>query len=482
MFAGGNPNFNFSGPSPYQTSTPGGFSAASPPPASGAPAASYAPGGYGAGGAQGGWQGGMQGTGYYGNDPFGYTGGSFMTPYTQPMPALPNLNMNPGGGGGAFAPTMGAFNYRPMSRFEFDAPDAFGAYSGFQRFDNGPAFTYDPFRPRDPFTAPSYDEATNDPGYQFRLKQGQQMLENSAAAGGVLRTGGTAKGLIDYGQQAASQEYQNVYNRRASEYDRTYGNEAGAYGINRGNAAENFDRNLSNRFQTHQANQMNNLSAYQANQATAHNNARNQLDAANLGWQVHSGTWNANQQNALQGWNSQMQLYNAASMHNAGAGAAGAAAANAAAQQNYQNQMGQWTAGQGNFWGNQQNQFNMLSGIAGMGQGAAGTMGNWAGQFGGNMGNYAGAWGNNMMNAGTNMGNWAGGYAGNLGNLYTGGANAQAAGVMGGANAWGNAFNNIGNLAGGAGMYFGTQQPNGWSGFTGNPSFTGNPNMQYGGW
>ncbi len=52
-----------------------------------------------------------------------------------------------------------------------------------------------------------------DPGYQFRLDQGNQALERSAAARGVLASGGTLKGLTDYSQGAASQEYSNAYNR-----------------------------------------------------------------------------------------------------------------------------------------------------------------------------------------------------------------------------------------------------------------------------
>ena len=57
-----------------------------------------------------------------------------------------------------------------------------------------------------------YDWKT-DPGYQFRLEQGQMALERSAAAGSGARGGASLKGAIEYGQEFASQEYQNVYNR-----------------------------------------------------------------------------------------------------------------------------------------------------------------------------------------------------------------------------------------------------------------------------
>ena len=52
-----------------------------------------------------------------------------------------------------------------------------------------------------------------DPGYAFRLKEGMRGLENSAAARGLLSSGSTLKGITDYGQGMASQEYGNAYNR-----------------------------------------------------------------------------------------------------------------------------------------------------------------------------------------------------------------------------------------------------------------------------
>jgi hypothetical protein len=51
------------------------------------------------------------------------------------------------------------------------------------------------------------------PGFQFRLAEGQKALERSAAAKGTLLTGGTAKALTRYGQDFASNEYNNRYNQ-----------------------------------------------------------------------------------------------------------------------------------------------------------------------------------------------------------------------------------------------------------------------------
>lgn len=78
------------------------------------------------------------------------------------------------------------------------------------------------YQPPPAFVAPTMDQALSDPGYQFGVQQGQRMLEGSAAARGLARTGGTMKSLIDYGQQAAQQQYGQVYDRAAGEWARNY--------------------------------------------------------------------------------------------------------------------------------------------------------------------------------------------------------------------------------------------------------------------
>lgn len=52
-----------------------------------------------------------------------------------------------------------------------------------------------------------------DPSYQFRLQQGVNGLDASAAAKGGLLSSGHMKDLTDYSQGLASTEYQNMYNR-----------------------------------------------------------------------------------------------------------------------------------------------------------------------------------------------------------------------------------------------------------------------------
>jgi hypothetical protein len=56
-----------------------------------------------------------------------------------------------------------------------------------------------------------------DPGYTFRMSEGMKGLERSAAARGGLLSGATMKGIQRYGQDMASQEYQNAFNRYQAE-------------------------------------------------------------------------------------------------------------------------------------------------------------------------------------------------------------------------------------------------------------------------
>jgi hypothetical protein len=54
---------------------------------------------------------------------------------------------------------------------------------------------------------------TKDPGYDFRMQQGQRALDSSAAARGGALSGAAIKGSLRYGQDFGSGEYQNAYNR-----------------------------------------------------------------------------------------------------------------------------------------------------------------------------------------------------------------------------------------------------------------------------
>ena len=59
----------------------------------------------------------------------------------------------------------------------------------------------------------------NEPGYQARYQMGLQGLERGAAAQGSILSGGTQKALARYGQDYASNEYSNAYNRALQTYN-----------------------------------------------------------------------------------------------------------------------------------------------------------------------------------------------------------------------------------------------------------------------
>jgi hypothetical protein len=98
----------------------------------------------------------------------------------------------------------------------------------------------------------SYNAMTADPGYQFRLSEGMKALGHKAGAGGGLVSGQSLKGLQDYAQNSASNEYTNAFNRYQAERQarlgplqslagvgqtaaNTIGANAGTYGTNVGN-------------------------------------------------------------------------------------------------------------------------------------------------------------------------------------------------------------------------------------------------------
>jgi hypothetical protein len=72
------------------------------------------------------------------------------------------------------------------------------------------------------FTAPTAEQAAQTPGYQFQLQQGEQALQNSAAARGGLLSGQTLGDLNNYAQGVASTNYQNVFNNAQSQYQSAY--------------------------------------------------------------------------------------------------------------------------------------------------------------------------------------------------------------------------------------------------------------------
>lgn len=64
-------------------------------------------------------------------------------------------------------------------------------------------------------------DLNQDPGYAFRMSEGLKALDRQAAARGGLMSGSALKGAQRFGQDLASQEYQNAYNRALTKYNTT---------------------------------------------------------------------------------------------------------------------------------------------------------------------------------------------------------------------------------------------------------------------
>ena len=102
------------------------------------------------------------------------------------------------------------------------------------------------------YTPFSMNAFTQDPGYGFRLKQGQKALDASFAARGGLISGNALKAATAFGQYMGSQEYQNAFNRYQTERQATlapYMTLAGfGTGANAANAqaGQNYANNVGN--------------------------------------------------------------------------------------------------------------------------------------------------------------------------------------------------------------------------------------------
>jgi len=98
----------------------------------------------------------------------------------------------------------------------------------------------------------SMSDFEQDPGYAFRMSEGLKALDRQAAARGGLISGAALKASQRYGQDMASQEYQNAYNRyrtnRADQLNSLINmRDTGVGAVNRlGNQRSNVATNISN--------------------------------------------------------------------------------------------------------------------------------------------------------------------------------------------------------------------------------------------
>ena len=302
------------------------------------------------------------------------------------MMRLQNPNYDAGNQGG-FGSLGTLQNY--LQAFQYPSFSAPGSFS-FQPTPGFSPFSYDPLKTPSPFGAPTGADMSNDPGYQFRLKQGLDSIEASASARGVLNSGNTLQDVENYAQDYASNEFQNVYNRAFNTWQgntgtdlaaqqQQYGQAAGAYGQNVDTALRQNQQAYDQALQGYQTNFGNSLQSYLTNYGTY-------TGLAGLG----------------------LNAYNTAGNLGLGYGNLGVSQGYLGLAQNQQ-------------------PFNQLYSLAQLGYGATNSLTGQGIDLASIYGNQA-----------TGAGNF-------YGNSYTGAGNANAAGQVGSANAWNGGVAGIAN-------------------------------------
>lgn len=123
------------------------------------------------------------------------------------------------------------------------------------------------------------DKFQQDPGYAFRLSEGLKALDRQAAARGGLISGNALKAAGQYGQDSASQEYMNAYNRYYNDKNQTLNPLGALSGIGQNatnqvqQAGSEMGRGVSNSY----ADIGNSRASSYAGQANAWNSALGQL-------------------------------------------------------------------------------------------------------------------------------------------------------------------------------------------------------------
>ena len=258
----------------------------------------------------------------------GFTASGGGSPLMNPAATAGPMGMGMGGGGGYGGGGYGGGGYgggnmgsgitpyNPLANYN---PEPYNAPAPFTppAYEGATPFSRPEYASAQPFTGLSVDEMNADPGYQFRMQQGQQALERSGAAKGVTNTGGNLRDILDYGQQAGSQEYGAAYGRKLNDYttneqnrfntyQTNYANAMGAYNQNEANRAGAFDRNVGNAANAYNTNAENAYRQYTTNTA-GQNMANQEAEARRSGaYNTNLGAYENQQQYGLR---SQAQAY-----------------------------------------------------------------------------------------------------------------------------------------------------------------------------
>lgn len=132
--------------------------------------------------------------------------------------------------------------YEPYSQFGQEATNRYATLMGLRPGEGSGSL----------MAQPTLEQLQMDPGYAFREQQGMRAVNASAAANRGLQSGAALKAAQRFGQDMASQEYGNAYNRfmqnRANQINMLQGGVNTGFGAAQGvgNAAVGTGANIAN--------------------------------------------------------------------------------------------------------------------------------------------------------------------------------------------------------------------------------------------
>lgn len=145
----------------------------------------------------------------------------------------------------------------------------------------------------------SMDDFHQDPGYQFQLDQGQQAIQRSAAAKGMVNSTGTMMDLNNYAQGMANTSYQQALNNFTDNQKQRYNMLSGVANMGMGansqalqsgmNTANNMGNNMMSGGAAQSAGIMGGVNAINSGISGVGNYMQNQNMMSSLNQQPSSG-------------------------------------------------------------------------------------------------------------------------------------------------------------------------------------------------
>jgi len=114
------------------------------------------------------------------------------------------------------------------------------------------------------FHQPTEADMLQDPSYQWRLNQGIEATQRAMTRSGGAWGGQRGIALMDYAQNAASQEYGNIYSRAVQNYGLDYNRAIQGYGLDYQRSLDLYNANMQRSIQGYQMNQEQALNQYNA--------------------------------------------------------------------------------------------------------------------------------------------------------------------------------------------------------------------------